>query len=97
MWFDLNESMSRSEMLIRNIKLGYSLWGTLLWQNEMKITKAGITKSKNIKRILLSLKFIRRIPARLSSGNSEGKIKSAFSLVVSLRLEGEKVISLFLI
>ena len=38
LWFDLSESISMSEILIKYIRLGYSLCGTLRRENEMKIT-----------------------------------------------------------
>ncbi len=47
--------------------------------------------------ILLSVRFITRIPTILRTGNSAGTIRNAFSPVVSLRAEKEKVASLFLI
>lgn len=37
------------------------------------------------------------MPTMLSSGNSEGTIKNAFSPAVSFKLEKEKVIPLFVI
>ena len=60
------------------------------------MTYAAIMKNRAINSTLLSLKFIMRIPTMLKSGNSEGISRNAFSPVVSLRLEKEKVTLLLL-